>query len=113
MPALSADPDHADHTHQQHHQEERTMSNGYYRFACIDTDDAHIVADEGGYGSYPEITVSLFPTETADRSAVQEIHLTHEQWAELLQQWNEYREIAAADSAAHPLRPGTADELPF
>jgi hypothetical protein len=89
------------------------MSNGYYRFACIDTDDAHIVADEG-WGSYPEITLSVFPTETADRSAViqEEIHLTHEQWAELLQQWNEYRE-AAADSAAHPPRPGTADELPF
>jgi hypothetical protein len=68
------------------------MSSGYYRFACLDTADAHIVADEG-HGSYPEITVSVFPTETADRSAViQEIHLTHEQWAELLQQWNEYRE---------------------
>jgi hypothetical protein len=68
------------------------MSNGYYRFACIDTDDAHIVIDDG-WGSYQGITVSVFPTETADRSAViQEIHLTHEQWAELLQQWNEYRE---------------------
>jgi hypothetical protein len=87
------------------------MSNGYYRFACIDTDDAHIVPDEG-HGSYPEITVSVFPTETADRSAVIQT-LTHEQWAELLQQWNEYREIAAADSAAHAPRPGTADELPF
>jgi hypothetical protein len=100
-------------TNTTNHGGNRPMSNGYYRFACIDTDDAHIVADQG-WGGYPEITVSVFPTETADRSAViQEIHLTHEQWADLLQQWNEYREIAAADSAAHPPRPGTADELTF
>lgn len=89
------------------------MSNGYYRFARIDTDDGHIVADEG-WGSYPEISLSVLPVETADRSAViQEISLTREQWDELLQQWNEYREAAAAGSQLARFDPVTADELPF
>jgi hypothetical protein len=66
------------------------MSNGWYRFARIDNDNGHIVVDDG-WGSYEGVTVSIFAAESADRfTGSQEIRLTHEQWAELLQQLNEY-----------------------
>jgi hypothetical protein len=62
------------------------MSNGWYRFARIDNASGHIVVDDG-WGSYEGIRVAIF---TTDDETSAEIHLTHEQFRELLQQLNEY-----------------------
>jgi hypothetical protein len=63
------------------------MSNGYYRFARVDTAAGAIYIDQG-WGGYADFTINL-PSG--------EIGLTREQYDELLAQMNDY-ECGGRDS---------------